>query len=152
MKYELKKAKTEGVETLISGSSYGVNGIDYGYIDKAVNLSLGSQDLYYSLRGLYETCYANKNIKNIVLFTPSYYFFSDLSRTQNEDELTRVSKVYDLLFQDIHSCVLLPPKYDVLFKSEIFDIPFLMDLVVNQECSKGYFNSTLTRKSNATKT
>lgn len=146
LKYELEKAKTKDIDTLFSGSSYGVFGIDLDSIDRAVNLSMISQDLYYSLRGIYDVCAVNEGIKNIVLCTPYYYFFSDLSRTQNQEEISRVAKVYDPLFRDVHSCVLLNPKLDILFKSEIFDIPLLMETVVQQECAKGYFSNNRKRK------
>ena len=151
LKNEIEKGKSKDIETLISGSSYGLFGIDLDYIDKTSNLSMISQDLYYSLRGIYEVCRINGNIKNIVLFTPYYYFFNDLSRTQNEQEIARVSKVYDRLFSDMHSCVLLSPKYDVLYKSEIFNIPMLFDIVLEQECKKGYFCESHSRKNCATR-
>lgn len=59
--------------------------------------------------------------------------------------------MYEPLFKDVHSCVLLNPKYDVLYISEIFNIPFLMETIVQQECPKGYFNINHTRRDCATR-
>lgn len=94
LKNALSRAKESDITTLISGSSYGVLGIDPSYIENTVNLSSISQDLYYSSSLVKGACATNLNIKNIVFCVGYYYFFTDLSRTQNQDEILRISKVY----------------------------------------------------------
>lgn len=139
------------VSTLISGSSYGAFGIDTSLLDNAVNLSSISQDLYYSLKLIYSACEKNTNIKNIVLCVSYYYFFSDLSKTQNTSEIQRISKVYKPLLNDIHNCLLLPPKQNLLYESSIFDIQRVMDIYTQNEYIKGFFNQDRPRKNYATK-
>lgn len=79
------------IDTIITGSSYGLFGIDASLLKSQENLSLPSQDLYYSLKGIYNVCSQNHNIKNIILCCGYYYFFSDLSKVKNDTELQRIS-------------------------------------------------------------
>jgi len=74
LKNALSRAKESDITTLISGSSYGVLGIDPSYIENTVNLSSISQDLYYSSSLVKGACATNLNIKNIV-FCVGYYYF-----------------------------------------------------------------------------
>lgn len=74
LKNALQDAKNPNISTLISGSSYGAFGIDLSYMDNAINLSSISQDLYYSIKLLYQVCETNKNIRNIILCFGYYYF------------------------------------------------------------------------------
>lgn len=153
--YYLKTALTyvakPNITTLISGSSYGVFGIDISMLENAVNLASISQDLYYSTRLIYSACKVNKNIKNIVLCVGYYYFHSDLSKTQNEDELLRISKVYKPLLNDTHNCVLVPPKQNILYESDLFDIHGILEEQAKDEYRKGFFHCDRPRKVYATK-
>lgn len=98
------------------------------------------QDLYYSVRGIYKVCKENKNIKNIVLCCSYYYFFSDLSKAENPGERARISRVYYPLYQDMHNCVLLQPRENILPQSTIFDTENILELFAMQEYKKQYFN------------
>lgn len=147
----LEHAKNEEINTIITGSSYGLFGISSDMLRKEVNLSLTSQDLYYSLKCIYEVWKYNKNIKNIVLCSSYYYFYSDLSRTENKGEILRVSKVYNLLFGDMHNCILLPETESVLYKSEVFDIPKIMELYSMGDYKKSYFTENRLRRFYATR-
>lgn len=152
LKNALSAAADPNITSIISGSSYGSFGIETSLLTNAVNLSLISQDLYYSLEGIYYTCSKNRNIKNIVLCVGYYYFFADLSKTQNTGEIQRVSKVYDPLYGDKHNCYLLPPPpANVLYKSDVFDIQNILDIYTQKECIKGYFHNQRPRKTFATK-
>lgn len=139
LKSALEHAKQSYVNTIITGSSYGLFGIDAGMLEKEVNLSLFSQDLYYSLKGIQEVCEENENINNIVLCCSYYYFCSDLSKTTNQNEILRVSKVYNPIFRDLHNCMLLPPKENVLYESNLFDIKGILNEVVKGEYAMKYF-------------
>ncbi len=147
----LAEAKNPRIHSIISGSSYGLFGIDENLLSQEVNLSLPSQDLFYSLKGIYEVCNANSNIKNIVLCCNYYYFYTDLSKTQNQKELLRISKVYEPLYHDIHNCLFLPPKADLLFHSNIFHLQNIVDAYSISEYQKHYFHSGRPRKMKATK-
>ena len=151
LKNALSRAKESDITTLISGSSYGVLGIDPSYIENTVNLSSISQDLYYSSSLVKGACATNLNIKNIVFCVGYYYFFTDLSRTQNQDEILRISKVYKPLPHDEHHCILLPPCNKMLYESNIFDIEKVFDLYTWGEYTKGFFNQNRQRKDFAAK-
>lgn len=141
LKNALAKARELSTDTIITGLSYGLFGIDESILNNEVNLSLSSQDLYYSLKGIYDVCQENKNIKNIVLCCGYYYFFIDLSKSENPAMLKRISDVYEPLFHDIHNCLLLPPtKENILYKSRIFDIQHVLDIYSLGEYQKHYFH------------
>lgn len=99
-----------------------------------------SQDLYFTLKELYEVCAQNPNIKNIVLVSGMYYWYSDLSKTRNEYELQRVTKVYKQLYNDIHNCNVLVPREYHLFDSNFLDAEKILDIYSEMEYSSGYFN------------
>lgn len=109
LKEALKQGTAPSIDTIISGSSYGLFGIDHSMLEHEVNLALYSQDLYYSLKGILAVYKANPQISTIVLCVSYYYFYSDLSQTQSS-ELRRITDVYYPLFQDMHNAKLLARK------------------------------------------
>lgn len=149
----LKTAKENNCETIITGSSYGLFGIDSTYLPcNCVNLSLASQDLYYSIRGIKDVMATNKNIQNIVICCGHYFPFSDLSRAQSEAELMRISKVYYRIWNDIHNSFLCPPSNTILPYSKIFDMKNATELyAISQLCKNDYFHKGRTREMYATK-
>ena len=152
LKHALSAAVNPNITSIISGSSYGLFGIETSLLSNAVNLSLPSQDLYYSLKGIYYVCNKNRNIKNIVLCVGYYYFFSDLSKNKNLSEIRRISKVYKPLYADMHNCSLLPPSPEnILYESDIFDIQNMLDIYTQEECIKGFFHNQHSRKDQALK-
>ena len=151
LKNTLQAAREPNIHTLFTGSSYGLFGIDNKIMGTSANLSLISQDLYYSLKGIYDVVENNSNIKNIVLCVGYYYFFSDLSRAGNKNEIMRITRVYNRIFGDMHNCCLLPPFQSMLPQSSIFDVENVMDLWAISKCCNGYFNEGKLRKNSATK-
>ncbi len=151
LKNALSASQNENIDTIITGSSYGIFGIDCKQLPSAVNLSLISQDMFYSIKGIYKACTLNKNIRNIVLCCSYYFFYSDLSKTQNPGELQRISKVYHPLYGDMHNCKLLPPKRNILFSSNIFDIDGIVDLYAKGKYEKSYFGNEYSRRDYATR-
>ena len=83
--------------------------------------------MYYSYKSIREVCDKNDNIENIVLVTAYYYFYSDLSLTKDLGELSRVSRVYYPLFNDLHNAILVPPCSSFFPISNILDIEKLID-------------------------
>lgn len=151
LKYQLSKAENSPIDTIITGSSYGLFGIKESMIPNAVNLSLASQDLYYAMKGIEYVLGKNKNIKHIVLCASYYYFYSDLSKTRNTFEIQRIAKVYSPIFDDRHNCYLMPPRKNMLYKSDIFDIENILERAVNSLLANGYFNENAPRCNFATK-
>lgn len=141
LKNAMAKATNSTANTIITGSSYGLLGIDENLLTHEVNLSLNSQDLYYSLKGVYEIYQQNQNIKKIVLCCGYYYFYSDLSQTKNADEVERISRVYQPLFGDNHHAVLCPPRAAILPDSHVFDIQGVTDGLAWQEYERHYFHA-----------
>lgn len=146
-----RQVEEEKIDTVITGSSYGLFGIDDKMLKNQVNLSLASQDLYFSIKSVYRAFEKNDEISNVVLCVGYYYFYTDLSKTQNEYEIMRLPKVYDLLYGDVHNGILFPEKKTFLMKSHIFDIDIIMETFAEEEYKKGYFNSGRHRKDYATK-
>ncbi len=140
LKKKLAQAKDQYCNTIITGSSYGLLGIDPGKLTREVNLSLFSQDLYYSLKGAYEVLECNSNIRNVVLCCGYYYFHTDLSKTKNKGQNRRISDIYQTLFQDVHNCILIPPKHQILFQSDIFDFEKVAEMIFMDKGSNCYFN------------
>lgn len=150
MQSTLLEAKQKKIETVITGSSYGLFGINTQMLQNGINMSLASQDLYYSIKGIYEIWKTNKSIKKIVFCMSYYSLFSDLSKTQSS-ELERVSKVYWPLFQDLHNCVILPASQNALPRSDIFDIEKILQIYVSVQYQADYWNETRKRVDSASK-
>lgn len=146
LKNAMAAAKRPSVNTLITGSSYGLFGIDEEMLPNAVNLSLASQDLFYSIKEIYEICENNPHIENVVLCCSYYYLFSDLSKSQNKNELLRISKVYNPLFKDVHNALLLPPKEVRLLDGCIFDTNKIIDDYSMGKYRQHYFNKNRPRE------
>lgn len=140
--------KLNNKDTIITGSSYGLYAIDESLLMNEVNCSLNSQDLYYTMKVI-DRIVSTKEIRNIVICCGYYYFYSDLSRTQQANEIQRVSNVYYPIFKDMHNCMLLPPREKVLLQSEIFDVDYLLKIYSMGESS--YFSENRDRKTYAAK-
>ncbi len=151
LRNQIQKAKTnQQINTIITGSSYALFGIEEKLLDSSVKLALMSQDLYYSIAIAKDVIRTNNRIKNIVLCCSYYYFSSDLSLTQNDIELSRLSKVYYPILGDLHNCAFLFPKREYLPLSNIFDCDMLFHLYMNAELSGDYFSQERSRKALAT--
>lgn len=145
-KNAIKKAKEHTTDTLITGSSYGLLGINETMLESAVNLSLTSQDLYYSTQTIYDVCAVNSHVKNIILCCSYYYLYSDLSKSQNPDSQARLAKIYNPIFHDAHNAVVVPPNTNTLVGSCIFDVEQIMEIYSEGEYRKCYFNSSRPRR------
>lgn len=138
----LNEAKTSQINTIITGSSYGRVGVNENDMLKTINLSLSSQDLYYSLKGIQKVIEVDENIKNIVICCGYYYFYSDFSKSK-EGVTDRISKVYLPIFGDesYHNCYLLSKQSEKL-NNPIFDLDTIANIYSCNEYAKGYYNST----------
>lgn len=96
---QLKKnnVKANNVETLISGSSYGIFGIEP--VMNSINLSLPSQDIYYSCKLVKKALDNNKKINKVLLCIGYYTVYCDLSKSS---ENWRVDEVYYPLLKNRH--------------------------------------------------
>lgn len=142
----LNEACEEKTNTIVTGSSYSVFGFEKSHLVGSVNLGLGSQDLYYALKGVYNVIDKNSNIENVVVLAGPYYFFSDLSRSQNTDELLRISKVYQPLYKDVHNAIFLEPKKCFLPESCIWNVSKVVEAYSISEYQRNYFNEDRPRE------
>ena len=135
LKYAQRDCQQGGYDTLVVGSSYARFGYDEKMSNgRAKNLSLPSQDLYYASKIADQILDSNNAIKNIVIGMGYYYFNSDLSRTENVGELSRISTVYEPLFGDVHNALILPETVGIR-KSSFWDIESILE----------YFSETIYR-------
>ncbi|MET3207076.1 UNVERIFIED_CONTAM: hypothetical protein ABIC26_000010 [Paenibacillus sp. PvR008] len=89
-------------EILAAGSSYSMFGLSERSFGKSIlNLSLASQDLYYSRKIVKEALKYSRNIKYCIIGMSYYSFHYDLSRSKKEAE-KRINKVYYPIFKDSH--------------------------------------------------
>lgn len=88
---------------LITGSSYGVNGIIEQMWKEAVNCSVSSQDLYYDFQCAYKVISnsANERFSRCFIIGGYYAACHDLSRGKQEH--TMISDVYYPIFKDGHN-------------------------------------------------
>lgn len=96
LRMNIKRRKEK--DTLISGSSYGIFGIEP--IETCINLALPSQDIYYSAKLVEEAITDNANIKKVFLCFGYYSIYCDLSKSK---ENWRIDEVYYPLLRDSHN-------------------------------------------------
>lgn len=112
----------KGCQTLIVGSSYARFGFEDRLADfYSKNLSLKSQDIFYASLIAKEMLDLNRKIKRVIFGLGYTTIFSDLSRTQNLKEKSRISHVYYPLFHNMHNATLLPETYS-LIQSDVWNI------------------------------
>ncbi|AJE52138.1 hypothetical protein [Paenibacillus polymyxa] len=94
--------KNTDSEILAVGPSYSMFGLsERGFGKSVLNLSLASQDLYYSHKIVKEALKYSRNIKYCIIGMSYYSFHFDLSRSKKEAE-KRINKVYYPIFKDSH--------------------------------------------------
>lgn len=106
LKAMIEKAKQVNStgSTLVTGSSYGVNGILEHHWAKAVNCSSSSQDLYYDFLCAKNVLDSNAghNFTRCFIIGGYYSPYHDDSKGKQEIELA-VSRVFDPIFGDTHN-------------------------------------------------
>ena len=145
LQYALNDWENNNYDTLIVGSSYAC----FGYEERvaglnAKNLALPSQDLYYASKIVEKCKEKNCAVKNILIGLGYYSFFSDLSRTENEEELTRISNVYYPIFQDAHNAIILPEQMGMK-QSRVWDLQTIIKFFSNEiwRATKGTYFSVI---------
>lgn len=149
-------AKKNITEAIFIGHSYSLNGINETKLnEQIVNLSLSSQDLYYSFKIAKKIINKNQNIKKCYIGTGYWTFNLDLSRAQNIHELARIENIYYPLLKDSHNCKKIVKEkkmsldeYSNPIIKHIFNLEslynFLSEIIYNR--NKTYFNNKFTRE------
>ncbi|WIV18892.1 hypothetical protein QPK24_21625 [Paenibacillus polygoni] len=151
----ITKAKEAATESIIIGSSYPMFGIDDRRISQStVNLSLPSQDIYYSLLIAKSVIDKNNSIKEVYLGTGYWSFHFDLSKAKNS-AITRIEKVYYPIFRDSNNYIyedlkrisdismFVPPLI-----TKIFDVDELYRIfghLIFRHYNSSYFHANLSR-------
>lgn len=148
-------------ENLIIGNSYSRNGISHDCFPQCtVNLSVSSQDFYYSFKIARQILDANRKIKRCYIGTGYFSLWHDLSKSENEYEQARIESIYIPLLNDAHNGAATgqssePPIISDLNKQlninkKLFNTSKLFYLFSKQiylSNGKRYFNSKITRES-----
>lgn len=99
----IEKAKEFKTEGIIVGLSYSLFGIDEHKLrENIVNLSLPSQDLYYSFKIAKDVIQKNNNIEKCIIGTSYYSLYWDMSKSKS-DGFSRIQDVYYPIFKDSHN-------------------------------------------------
>ncbi|MFR3556917.1 MAG: hypothetical protein ACLTUN_00175 [Paraclostridium sordellii] len=153
----LEKCKRENIDTLVVGNSYPLTGIDSKLLsNKSENLSISSQDLYYSYKLAEKVINNNENIKRCIIGAGYYLVNHDLSKCKSEYSVNMVKYLYYPILKDKHNS----DKVDIIEFSNlrkvlnndlidyIFNLEFLhkhfIDLIYRE--NNGYFNKNLRRE------
>ncbi|CEN76840.1 putative chemotaxis response regulator [[Clostridium] sordellii] len=153
----LEKCKCENIETLVVGNSYPLTGIDSKLLsNKSENLSISSQDLYYSYKLAKEVINNNENIKRCIIGAGYYLVNHDLSKCKSEYSVNMVKYLYYPILKDKHNSekvdiiefltlgkVLNNDLIDYIFNLEFLHKHFI-DLIYRE--NNGYFNKNLRRE------
>lgn len=104
LRNELKASKLEDVKNIIVGNSYSLVGVSKNNLSiKTTNLSMSSQDLYYSYKLAKEVISNNTNITRCIIGTGYYIAYHDLSRGESIYSKKMLSYTYKPLLNDIHN-------------------------------------------------
>ena len=143
----LNRSYQDDIESVIVGNSYSLVGIEEDLLDKnSINLSMHSQDLYYSYQLAKKVITKNKNINQCIIGMSYYVLCHDLSKGDSLYSRNMVENIYYPLLNDKHnSRVKIVPtqkkiihyQFDSLVKS-IFNI----NEVENYFKSKIYMKNT----------
>lgn len=153
----LDKCKYQNIDTLVVGNSYPLTGIDTKLLlGNSENLSISSQDLYYSYKLAKEVINSNENIKRCIIGAGYYLVNHDLSKCKGEYSTNMLKYLYYPILQDKHNAekvdiielsslrkVLNNDLLDYIFNLEFLDNHFI-DLIYRE--NNGYFNKVLKRE------
>ncbi|BCZ48607.1 hypothetical protein psyc5s11_46740 [Clostridium gelidum] len=152
----ITKAKNNNTHEIFVGHSYSLNGIDDTKLNEnIVNLSLSSQDIYYSIKIAKEIIDYNSTIRKCYIGTGYWTFHFDLSKSKN-NEAIGIEKIFYPIFEDSHhyeyvntkSIINLNEHVDTLSRA-IFNIDALYNCLSKliYDSNKSYFTSSITRQS-----
>lgn len=147
IKTSLNKVKyDDSITNIIVGNSYPLVGIDNNILgEDTINLSMSSQDLYYSFKLAKESILSN-NIKTCI-FGISYYLLKhDLSMGESAYSRNMIKYLYNPLLKDIHNCKDKDmPQIDNL---NTLGVDILLKTIFDLEKVESHFDSILYEKNN----
>lgn len=158
LKNELHNAKKEEFNTLIVGNSYPLVGIDKILLkEKAFNLSMHTQDLYYSYKLAKECISVNKSIKKCIIGVGYYLTYHDLSMGNSDYSKNMIRNIYMPILNDSHNSDFVEESnnisieeccYDIVL-AQIFNLQLIQEYLtkIYYNMYSTYFNEEKTRES-----
>lgn len=148
IKSALNKAMYDkSITNIIIGNSYPLVGVDKEMIRKdTVNLSVSSQDLYYSIELFKKAISMNKNINTCILGISYFLLRQDLSMGQSEYSKNMIKYLYNPLLEDCHNS-----KEEHMLKIsnlETLGVDILLKTIFDLEKVESYFGLKLYEKYN----
>ena len=135
----IERAKEPDIDTIAVGSSYMQMGIEEQHAPNLVNLSLASQDIYYSKALAEKVIAANPRLKYLVYGFSYYAMLCDLSLTKSGSESIRVRRVYYPILQDAHHNIFMATMDEYAPPSPIFDVAKIEADFGKKMYHKGFF-------------
>ena len=121
LKSRYNQSKNKSI--LVTGSSHGLLGIDIYEMgcDRTINVSMHSQDLYYSMLSVKRFVDLNNSVLNTCIIILGYYIpFQDLSRAGNNAN-RMIRNVYFPLYGDSHHMSIDKSKDQCLWENIFID-------------------------------
>lgn len=138
----LNRSYQGDIEAIIVGNSYSLVGIEEQLLDKnCINLSMHSQDLYYSYQLAKKSITKNKNIKQCIIGISYYVLCHDLSKCGSLYSRNMVENVYYPLVKDKHNSRIniVPTQKKILH----YQFDSLVKSIFNTNKVEKYFKSKI---------
>ena len=138
----LNRSYQGDIEAIIVGNSYSLVGIEEQLLDKnSINLSMHSQDLYYSYQLAKKSITKNKNIKQCIIGISYYVLCHDLSKCGSLYSRNMVENVYYPLVKDKHNSMvkIVPTQKKILH----YEFDSLVKSIFNTNKVENYFKSKI---------
>lgn len=157
LKNRLEDVKHEDVRTIIVGNGYARAGIDERALcTRAVNLSLSSQDLYYSFELAKKSIEQNPNINKCIIGIGYYSLYYNLKNLQKKGlDNNVINELYEpILNPEMYECQNSMSLEDYITNPitlELFNMDELTSYTnsINQKLNPNYFNKDWTRENNS---
>lgn len=155
----IEEAKSKNLDMIIVGNSYPLTGIvEKSLKYNTINLSLSSQDLYYSYKLAKLVIENNTKIKKCIIGGGYYLINHDLSKSQTKDAISRVKNVYYPILQDKHNSSLIEyinsNTINQIIDDKVLKYIFNLDYLDGRfkyyiyKYNNGYFNYNVPREQN----
>ena len=121
---KLNKIEKEKSKILLAGSSYTMVGLlEDKMPDKASNVAVNAQDIYYTLLSVKEAIKRSPELDTVVISFAYYFFFSDMNVSPSDYMLSILSKVDYPVFNKLHGYTgELEPVYTKTTELPIYEI------------------------------
>ena len=136
LKNELEASSNEDIRGIVVGNGYATAGIDKELLSfKSVNLSLPSQDLYYSFEIAKKAIERNPKINKCLIGIGYYSMYYNLRKSKNQESIRVLDEIYKPIIENDYS-----KKEEIISLEDYITNPIILELFNLKELSS-YFNS-----------